>query len=224
MGRLRRAIHSWYSVSARSNLIHCRRRENSLLPSIDYFHVQNLKIVKRRTFLSLPKLLPFSKIITTPNSESFPHDRNTSYISKYETRKEAKETSGLNHDFRELPFNSAKGGVKSSTYNPKNSLPHSKTEENGKSYSNNTTKTTTNRIGSYRTYRIQKVLPISPQLMYDVVVDVNQYRKFLPYCEESLVLRKKHKKEMDPGKKKKKKDQFFLFVVIEISVINFFPL
>lgn len=42
-----------------------------------------------------------------------------------------------------------------------------------------------------------KVVPFSPEEMFDVVADVNKYHEFLPFCVESRVLRRPNENVME---------------------------
>lgn len=48
-----------------------------------------------------------------------------------------------------------------------------------------------------KSHQETKVVPFSPEEMFDVVADVNKYHEFLPFCVESRVLRQPNDNVME---------------------------
>jgi coenzyme Q-binding protein COQ10 len=52
-----------------------------------------------------------------------------------------------------------------------------------------------------KSHKETKVVPFSPEEMYDVVADVDKYHEFLPFCVESRVLRQPNENVMEAALK-----------------------
>lgn len=48
-----------------------------------------------------------------------------------------------------------------------------------------------------KSHQESKIVPFSPEAMYDVVADVDRYHEFLPFCVESRVLRRSNENVME---------------------------
>jgi coenzyme Q-binding protein COQ10 len=55
----------------------------------------------------------------------------------------------------------------------------------------------TNPDALTKTHQETKIVPFSPEDMYDVVADVDRYREFLPFCVDSKVLRRPNDNVME---------------------------